>query len=953
MKKSNSCFKSIALGFVMLAELMPGAMVYAANADTWDGTSDVTWYDSSETEFVLSTAEQLAGFSELVNDGTTFQGKTVILDSDIILNSGSIQKSDDGYSFVTENEEALKEWTPIGVYKSSSSRGFRGTFDAGNSVISGLYMDGDEDYQGLFGISYGSTIKNVRIENSLYITHDSIRTGGIIAGTPKNVGGNVTITVDNCIADVIITDNKSLSENVVAGGIVGSGRASVATTNTRVDVSNCLFKGTIDFTGDGYKSNAAGIIGESGRRGTISECVNEGNVTANNSAAGICDYSRDLTAVSGCLNSGKITSDNYAGGILGETNATLTVQYCLNTGEISGTVSGGAIAAVNNKAGTYTNNFYLLGTAPYGVKTADSEITNEAGVISSASESELKSQTVLNSLNTESVVYTVNENGMPYPKNVYFSIMYAGKYEVSGLTIAGTTNIGDVIEAKFTATGDADVLSKIKYQWWIGDGTKYELTDNAEKSLKIVAGHHKKYIKVILVLPAGETLESEPILVNIYNSDFEGTLENLEIRGILKAGNYIYFRYDSENVTDDHIADVRWYTSASESGTYKEAGARKSFKTEDTTSVRYYKVTVTLINGDEYTSQPVNVSAREAKNWGGYTAESFTDYRKEDNSDYVFTVDGHDFIMLDTIQTSDTARFKVIAKDTYGKTVYTDMDGEGFTSQLPEVVVKHVDRNVFWTGSINAWGGYMQNGYEDVTLHKPYHGFYAPGMEEVTTYKDIIGLKTYNHFAKDEAPVIWGLTTNSNNTLNGGFMYGIGTDANGTPVCMTDCNNDFGNTFGPVYEVRPMFYLDVDFFKEIKLDSSAMGAKVIEMIRNSYEKEELTDTYNKRTLEKKFGYPADYTITNAVLQDNENVNISATVEAYSNAKNATLIAAVYHEDGRMLGVSLNEITIGRGENTTLNISLSVSKTDAKNIRLSVIGGSDGLVAVTKQLELTE
>ena len=66
-----------------------------------------------------------------------------------------------------------------------------------------------------------------------------------------------------------------------------------------------------------------------------------------------------------------------------------------------------------------------------------------------------------------------------------------------------------------------------------------------------------------------------------------------------------------------------------------------------------------------------------------------------------------------------------------------------------------------------------------------------------------------------------------------------------------------------------------------------------------------------------------------------------------------MVAAAYHEDGRMLGVSLNEITIGRGENTTLNISLSVSKTDAKNIRLSVIGGSDGLVAVTKQLELTE
>ena len=40
--------------------------------DEWDGTADTSWYNDTDTEFVITTAEQLAGLAELVDNGNTF-----------------------------------------------------------------------------------------------------------------------------------------------------------------------------------------------------------------------------------------------------------------------------------------------------------------------------------------------------------------------------------------------------------------------------------------------------------------------------------------------------------------------------------------------------------------------------------------------------------------------------------------------------------------------------------------------------------------------------------------------------------------------------------------------------------------------------------------------------------------------------------------------------------------
>ena len=97
--------KRIASLFLVLAmalTLLPTAVMAEenSNVDTWDGTADTSWYTSAPdaSEYLISTAEQLAGLAQLVNDKATpvlFGGKTIYLDNDLDL-SGT-------------------QWTPIGI----------------------------------------------------------------------------------------------------------------------------------------------------------------------------------------------------------------------------------------------------------------------------------------------------------------------------------------------------------------------------------------------------------------------------------------------------------------------------------------------------------------------------------------------------------------------------------------------------------------------------------------------------------------------------------------------------------------------------------------------------------------------------------------------------------------------------------------------------------------------
>jgi len=57
----------------------------AASVSVWDGASDTSWYRDGETEFYISTAQQLAGMQTVINQHNYLSGATVYLLNDIDL----------------------------------------------------------------------------------------------------------------------------------------------------------------------------------------------------------------------------------------------------------------------------------------------------------------------------------------------------------------------------------------------------------------------------------------------------------------------------------------------------------------------------------------------------------------------------------------------------------------------------------------------------------------------------------------------------------------------------------------------------------------------------------------------------------------------------------------------------------------------------------------------------
>ena len=119
------------------------------------GTANTDWYNDTDPEFTIVTAEQFAGFASLIDEGNTFEGKTVKLNSDLNL----LKLDANGNPICFE---------PIGSYRKDTP--FKGTFDGQGHTISNLYQNtwalnngyyyGDLG-MGLFGKVEDATIKTI------------------------------------------------------------------------------------------------------------------------------------------------------------------------------------------------------------------------------------------------------------------------------------------------------------------------------------------------------------------------------------------------------------------------------------------------------------------------------------------------------------------------------------------------------------------------------------------------------------------------------------------------------------------------------------------------------------------------------------------------------------------------------------------------------------------------
>lgn len=261
---------SFLLTLCLVMALVPMTAFAAGNsADSWDGSADTSWYTGHETdtEYRITTAEQLAGLAQLVNDKTTsvlFEGKTIYLENDLDLSG--------------------HQWSPIGI-GSNHARYFAGTFDGQQHKIMNLYhhYTGEEfTRNGLFGvISSGGTVKNLMVTDADIVSNDCSLLAGILAdwvngGTVKNcytsgkiennvgdklVGGLIgqctwSTQVKGCGSDAAVVSTEP-SENHVdtVGGLVGQWENS----NTSSLIADCWFGGSVSC--QNVNSGVGGVLG--------------------------------------------------------------------------------------------------------------------------------------------------------------------------------------------------------------------------------------------------------------------------------------------------------------------------------------------------------------------------------------------------------------------------------------------------------------------------------------------------------------------------------------------------------------------------------------------------------------------------------------------------------------------------------------------------------------------
>jgi hypothetical protein len=259
---------------------------------------------TSERPYEIASAAQLAKLAELVNAGTSpyaETGKYYKLTASIDL---SDYRSGEG-------------WIPIGT---GDTAPFKGVFDGGGKMITGLYAKRAGAYTGLFGYVEGGTVRNLGI------------IGAGVAGSTGSYTGGVAGIVDDTgmVESCYVTGTVSGTSNV--GGIAGSLNGSI--------IQNCYTTCRVEAIGD----NAGGVAGNLDGGGTVQNCYTTGAVSGVSGIGGVAGSISGNSTVKNSvgLNSG-VSGINNAGRVVGYNNGSILINNYAFSGMRNGsakTLSG-------------------------------------------------------------------------------------------------------------------------------------------------------------------------------------------------------------------------------------------------------------------------------------------------------------------------------------------------------------------------------------------------------------------------------------------------------------------------------------------------------------------------------------------------------------------------------------------------------------------------------------
>lgn len=290
--------------------------------------------DTTPDEITIDTEDELLTFASLLNS-ETFEGKTVKLTTNIVLNKGWSAANVNLHDSLTENRPA-QAW-PV-----AAGANFAGTFDGQGFSISGIFLKTAGDFVGIFGnvpTGVEATVKNLSILNS-YVEGTGQGVGAIFGQVDNettsiikdlNYKNATRAVIDNVYLDVIVYGSgcsykSGLNKDMGVGGFIGGSRADVTITNS-------VFAGTVY----GHIRGVAAFIGAT-RPYQNDKSVNcyRTTITIKNSIS-----SGDVIAPAEFNNSrsqeGTRASYGFVGGLVGYANGnteTFEITNVLLTGKI-------------------------------------------------------------------------------------------------------------------------------------------------------------------------------------------------------------------------------------------------------------------------------------------------------------------------------------------------------------------------------------------------------------------------------------------------------------------------------------------------------------------------------------------------------------------------------------------------------------------------------------------
>ena len=297
LHKSN---RLVTMLLLVMAILMP-------YGGAWAQTRPAKGDGKVGNPYIITKAEELKWFCDEVNGGNK-KICAKIADNVEVIDLKDFCHAADASKKIDE-----QSWVPIG----NSNKLYQGTFDGNGKTITNLYINASQVNMGLFGYTYGGTIKNLTFEYA-----------------------NVTNT------------------NNYAGVLVG--KASGGSTLQNIKISN-----TCQIKGGQYTGGIAGYLD-----GNAYNCVNCATVQGIKYIGGLCGYysrSRTGYSMTACANYGNVTASSLGvGGLVGYFSGG-TIQDCANYGDVKGTdhVAGMAGYVKNGKI----QNVFSYGNISVTTKT--------------------------------------------------------------------------------------------------------------------------------------------------------------------------------------------------------------------------------------------------------------------------------------------------------------------------------------------------------------------------------------------------------------------------------------------------------------------------------------------------------------------------------------------------------------------------------------------------------